>query len=453
MNEFFEVNLPDSAPGYLVGAQLRKDFEAAVASIKRRSAKLNAALNSSVMEPNKFHAIARTVFDMNPVRFDSMSVDELTGICEVLDDGEPVIPREEWPAATVLFDTAFTLTSEWESLRHIGIGGSESSIVMGCSPYSTQRRLFHEKVGASLANQKSGSPVFDRGHMTESRVVEFFCQKTGATRIPESRMFASKAFPNSTANIDAIVRMPDGSLYIFEAKTSKEENRKAWVNEKVPRNYITQTHQYPAVLNDDRIRGTFISCMFVVDYDVDDFFIACTFDGQRNITELIERDLDYERDLLEAEDDFWNEYIVPGVEPEAGDPELELAFLDTMNGPADPQQAYLDLPDTLLPDIEEWLRLNEERLTLNKKAKALGEQQDALKCSMVSLLGTEVEGRFPISEDEYYEVRYSPSRDSCSVDADALAIAFPEAFHACMKHTPGSRRFSVKKVKTKKARK
>lgn len=472
MKDFFEVNLPHTAPAYLAGNELKDKFEAAVASIIDRTEKLNTALQLSCMEPNKFHKLAANLFTENPEHFDNLSAGNLAALCQLRDDGKPVTHREEWPNAMVLFDTAFTTVKEWESLRHIGIGGSDGAVVMCCNKHRSKRQLFHDKVGTPMAIPEKPKAVFERGHIVEPRIVDIFCDLTGAERIPETRMFASKEHPMCTANIDAIIRMPNGNMYIFECKSTKEENRLAWMNDKVPRDYLVQTHQYPAVLNDERILGTYISCMFVVDYDIEDTFVSCTFDGSRNITHFVERNIAQEESILEEEELFWEEHILSGIEPEVELPENDLALVNSIVGAANPVDEFVPLSNRALPDIEQWLELNEKRKVLDKQSEALKDEQTALKVKFATLLGTEVEGRVEINDTEYYEVRYAPTKDSQKMNTttmksifplaykrymdleelrnETIKNEFPDAYDTCMKEVPGSRRFSIKKKVAKK---
>lgn len=444
-NQFFEVNLPATAPAHIRNDAVRARFEDAVSSITRRSDKLNAALQLCAMEPNKFHEIAANLFTRNPGRFESMSEYEIADYCALEDDGVPVkIKRYDWPNATVLFDTAFTTTEEWESLRLLGIGGSECSVVLNASPYTTQRMLYHDKVGTPMAEEERGrEAVFDRGHFTEPKVVETFCKLSGAERIPESRMFANKANPHCTANIDALILL-DGQVYVFEAKTTIEENRGAWTSDKVPRNYLYQSHQYPAVLDDDRIMGTYISCLFTVDYSAADYFITATFDGPRIISRFIERDPDTENLLKTMEENFWSEYVMEGVEPPYGNGEAELAFSSRMMGvPTNKKAVGLSLG--LTDSVKSYLEISDKIKELKDQIKALEDGQKLLRAQFIEALGENIEGHVMINEDSYYEIKNAPTKGRVSVDTEALAL-FPEAYKACVTVAEaGSPRFSIKK--------
>lgn len=472
MNNFFEVNLPQQAPTYLVGQKLKTDFETAVRNITRRTQILNEALAISGIEPNKFHELAKYLFDRDPEFFDTYTPMDVAMLTAGMNDGKPVaVTRLDWPHATVLFDTAFTSTREWEALRHIGIGGSESSVVMGFSPYQTRRKLFHDKIGTVMAQPGSGTPVFERGHIIEPKVVEAFCRENGAVRVPETRMFASKRYPNSTANIDAIIRMPSGKLYVFEAKTAVEGSKINWINDKVPRHYLSQTHQYPAVLDDDRIEGTYISCFFVIDYTCADYFISASYDELSAITHFVERDAAYEEMLMEEEAEFWQEYILTGIEPEIdGEPDRELELVRSLHGEPRPEDPAAVLSSRLTPDIEEWLKLDDERKSFDKKSKAVKSQQDLLRAKILDQLGTSPEGRVDIDgTQEFYVISQSHAKSHLKLNDDLLDAlypeaaaafraeeercktfealkAFPDAYDACVADAPGALKFDIKRM-------
>ena len=71
--------------------------------------------------------------------------------------------------------------------------------------------LIPEELEIENKEDKKGKEfIFSYGHKVESLVIETFCNITGAKVIPETRMFRKKSMPYITANIDAIVEMPDG---------------------------------------------------------------------------------------------------------------------------------------------------------------------------------------------------------------------------------------------------
>ena len=128
-------------------------------------------------------------------------------------------------------------------------------------------------------------------------------------------MFRSKKYPHCSANIDAIVRFPGNRLYVFEAKTTIGENYDAWAGDKIPATYIQQTRQYPAVLDDDRILGTYIGCLFTVDYSLNGYYLGSSANVGQFVSRFVDRDKTLEDNQLAEEETFFNTYVAENVEP------------------------------------------------------------------------------------------------------------------------------------------
>ena len=146
-------------------------------------------------------------------------------------------------------------------------------------------------------------------------VIRTFANLVGAHVVPETRMFRSKNHPVATANIDGILRMPNGKLAIFEAKTAVVEKKGEWMGKKIPPNYVTQCHQYMAVLDDPRIECAYIGMIPVADITLDGIYIGSAYNDDF-YHHRIERDEIYEKEILESESEFWEQYIENGIKPE-----------------------------------------------------------------------------------------------------------------------------------------
>ena len=372
-----------------------------------------------------------------------------------------------WPNAIVVVDTAFVTTPEWESIRHIGIGGSDAAVVLGVSPYQTPRGLYHDKVGTprTIKEETESNWVFDRGHIMEDRVIEAFCNITGAKVVPETRMFASRGNPNCTANIDAIIRFDDGRLYVFEAKTTIRENWKAWADDKIPPQYVPQMRQYPAVLDDDRILGTYIGCLFTNDSVVGGVYLGSEWQGKEFVARFVERDKLLEKQQLEGEERWFGDYIavneVPPVESEK-DQELEIirAFAPNDGSP----QKLEWLPGEVSTDIEEYLRLKKEQADAKKRADAFEKDAKVISFKLIEKLGGSAEAVVDLDDERFYEVKNAP-RSRTSVDTESLEVLIDSAapllpaemldkFRGCIVKNPDSYRvFSIKEKVRKKAKK
>ena len=327
---YFECNINSKIPKFY-HPELYPKLVSTVALIHERTGKLNAALDICSLtgcstRGATFAGIAKTIFDFSNEKFDDMSANELAAVADMLYDGKDAEERIEWPNAVVLFDTRFVTTQDWEALRHIGIGGSDSSVLMGCNPYQSEEGLWYEKLGyPEYISEEGKQAIFDRGHFLEDTVIDTFCKLVGAKRIPESRMFRHKKYPNTTANIDGILSMPSGNLAIFEAKTAARGKEGEWMGNKIPPNYVCQCHQYMSVLDDPRIEGTYIGMIPVADLALDGTYIASAYTDEF-YHHYIERDLNFEEEILENEKWFWDSFIVNGVKPNASkDPKIDKA--------------------------------------------------------------------------------------------------------------------------------
>ena len=174
---YFECNIDPKIPKYY-HPEIYSRLVSTVALIHERTDKLNAALDACslkgcVTRGATFAGIAKTVFDYSTEKFDAMTAKELASVVEMLYDGNDAEDRIEWPNAVVLFDTRFVTTRDWEALRHIGIGGSDSSVLMGCSPYQSEEGLWYEKLGyPEYVSEEEKQAVFDRGHFLEDTVID-----------------------------------------------------------------------------------------------------------------------------------------------------------------------------------------------------------------------------------------------------------------------------------------
>lgn len=450
---YFECNLPREAPAYIHPSHTTS-LTNLLNTVHERMEKLEAACEACGYDgitPATFAEYAKVLFNSNLARFEVMTSDDLAVYaCMVHTPGYKADERMEWPNATVLADTAFLTREEWEAVRRLGIGGSDAAVVQGISPYNTPFGLYHNKCWTAKAvtayNTKQG--IFDRGHYMEDKVIEAFCSLTGAERIPETRMFQSKKYPAATANPDAIVRMPDGGIYVFEAKTTLTQNSDAWAEGRTPPHYEPQTRQYPAVLNDKRVKGTFIGCLFTVDMSIHGIYAGSNYDDGSFVYRLVERNKTKENATLRADQDFYDLHLAEKTEPPfTGDPSVNKQVLADLIGPANPALPPIALDASFMEPIRDFLDIQESRLTIEHEADALKTTQDGLACQLIAALGEAVEGRLAVPGSplgEYYEVKYAP-RKSTKVDYELLKARFPDAYEACVTVDPcGSRTFTLK---------
>lgn len=458
-NPYFEVNLPREIPLYYK-PELRQKMKECVERVYARSDKLNAAceklFTTKGLRRATFHALAKKVFDMvSAERFDTMTPSELASAAYLLYDGTEYLDRIEWPNATVLYDTAFVSTKDWEALRHFGIGGSDSSVVMGISHYQTKRGIVYEKLGyPELVSDPGKQAIFDRGHYVEQAVIDTFCAKTGAVQIHESRMFASKRHPYSTANLDGVLRMPSGKLAIFEAKSAIDVWAKIvqWKGTNIPANYVTQIHQYMAVMDDDRIDGVYIGMLPVTDHTICDVYIGSEYDPTKYFHHFEERDRDFEEEILMAEEQLWTDYVMTGILPEeskdAGlDAEVRKRFEPTpLSDPNIPEQKIhlAEVEET----FEEMAKAEAQMAELKKQAERWENYRNLLRNAIIGKMNG---AQKAVVTDETGEPKFEVKNTLITkkgVDMELLETFHPDVFEEVKKSTTFTK-FSYKEVKPK----
>lgn len=430
MKEFFEINLPETL-SYLHG-DIAKRYEDVVSVLKKRTELLNEAQKICTFSAELFALNAKVIFDMRE-DFDTLSPSELAEAVVMLGERE-YSPRREWTEAEVVIDTAFCTTSEWETIRLCGLGGSDSAVTMGLSPYRTGLDLFYEKTGTpaiSKSVDKGKQFLFSYGHKLESLVIETFCDKSGAKIIPETRMFRSKKYPFITANIDGIVEFADGRMAILEAKTTNTFNRVEWSNERIPVQYMSQCRQYTFVLNDERIIGTYIACIY--GNTLNDF--VCHF---------IERDKDEEAKVVEAERTFWQYHVLTGNPPaESGDPVKDTETYERYNPVAKVNTNVSLSPENFGNVFVEYEEIKAKKAAKKREMDALDSREKQLRLELEKGVGEAMGGECTF-EDKVYTATWS-YRKKTTIDTDKLATAYPDAFNDCVTVNPTATKiFSLK---------
>lgn len=457
---YFSCNLPNDVP-YWIHAEKAPELQAVLNRVHRRMEMLERALQISGMAPAKFCACAAKVFRLRGESFDKMTARNIASCAKLLDDGSPAPERKEWPNATVLVDTAFVSVKDWEGLRMLGIGGSDAAVVLNRSPYQTQRGLYHEKIGTPACTSDSASDwVLARGHAMEDRVIDAFCNATGAHRLHETRMFASKKYPHCTANIDDIVEFDDGRIFVFESKTTVAENTMAWAADKIPAHYVPQMRQYPAVLDDDRICGTYIGCLFTDDIVFGGTYVGSAYDLNRLAVRFLERDPAAEDAQLKIEQEWFEENVEQNLEPPlTGDPDKEISVL--MKYERNPQAQtmapetwdILDVGDL----VSQWEHYAKEESEMNNQIKVISDAKREVAAKMIEKLNGNTAANVSMSDGSgIFEIKNTP-RKKTSVDTEKLMelvdIAsgmLPESLTAsmrdCIKTTPDAFRvFSIRR--------
>lgn len=240
--------------------------------------------------------------------------------------------------ASVLVSTEGLPEKDWLEYRRRGLGGSDAAAILGISPFATARDLYYDKLKIVPFDDSESNWVAKKmGHLLEDLVAEIFHVKTGYQIYQIKKMFYHPVHTFMLADIDYFVELPKGRTAILEIKTTNYNAKDHWWSEDgqeiVPLNYEAQGRHYMAVMN------------------IDEVFYCCLYGNNEDevIIRHIDRDHDYEEELIALEQDFWENHILIGTPPPyTEDGDLILDSVRRHFGPADPSAPELILEGNMV---------------------------------------------------------------------------------------------------------
>ena len=189
--------------------------------------------------------------------------------------------------------TAEMTEKEWLTQRKTGIGGSDAGTVCGVDPYSSRMKVFLDKTSGSVEGQDS--EAIRIGHDLEQYVASRFMEATGLKVRRSNFLYRSVEHPFMIADIDRLVIGEDAGL---ECKTASAYSADKWKDGDIPLHYVMQCYHYMAVTG----KRT--------------WYIACVILGREFVFRRLAWDEGIISGLVGAEQDFWEDYIIPKVMPE-----------------------------------------------------------------------------------------------------------------------------------------
>ena len=199
---------------------------------------------------------------------------------------------------------------EWLNNRKKGLGGSDSSIILGISPFKTNIDLWLEKTGQKEPEDISDDEKVKYGHDAEDSIRNLFMLDYPEYELfhDEFMILRSNKYPFLQASLDGeLTDTNTGEHGILEIKTTEIMNKQMldeWKNG-IPNHYYTQCLHYLIVTGYEFV-WLRAKLKFVWDsnyQEIRDYYFTRT--------EVIE-DMKY---LFEKEEKFWNENILKGVRP------------------------------------------------------------------------------------------------------------------------------------------
>ena len=294
----------------------------------------------------------------------------------------------------VLADTANLARPDWLELRRKGLGGSDAAAVLGISPFRTARDLYYDKLGVVTADDQANWVALEVGNLLEPLVARIFEAKTGLKPYQRKCMFQHPLYPWMLADLDYLVDLPDGTTAILEIKTTNYNAKdKWWYNgaEIVPVYYEAQGRHYMTVMNLNRV------------------YYCCLYGNNEDeaIIRHIDRDMDYEAELIALEGEFWHENVQAQVPPPyTEDGDLILESLRRSLGPADMDAPPVQLSSLQANRITRYLELQEEKKLRDSDTKSIEAEMQRLKALIVADMG---ESCSAVCQDGY-TVTWKPVR-------------------------------------------
>lgn len=329
---------------------------------------------------------------------------------------------------------------KWLDYRKTGLGGSDASTVLGCSPWRTRQQLADEKRGVNPVTGKDGNTIaLTIGHMFEDvvryRVLPYLMEKEGIRdfRIEEdSHMYrhGNSDYSFALADIDGLC-MVSGQLGIVEIKTTNWRNRdtiEEWKNGIVPPYYEAQCRHYMAVLD---LPFVYICC-------------AWGFNPEEEAVLLrIDRDLNLEQQLMDTEKNFWDRHVVAGelVDEESCSPTLAREYYArrmVRNRNEKPVELDPVLAGSLIAEREALLTRIKNAKTEEKNA---AEELDGVELSIMKALGNEEQGTFLKDGTHRVYVSAVSKLENRTFDTEKIRDNLPELYNIA-----AETKFSVSKL-------
>lgn len=370
---------------------------------------------------------------------------------------------------------------EWLKLRTTGIGGSDCSAIMGCSPFTTKYDLFMQKTGHTPVEKFSDQMILDAGNKLENLVAQAYLfimnrDAEGKEDAPKCRLISKKVMyqhplhPVMQADVDRFIELthPDGSkeLKILEIKTTSNYNTDKWFKdgeEIVPPEYELQGRHYMSVMNIEKTDFVCLFCTqelrFMVSIwngdDVtipDDVFVEYMdrFILPNIVIRHITRDDDKEEQIINSEETFWNEYVSKNVAPpidEVGDKAVEGVLKYREINDTENEEETLKKNEIIDNSVNQYFNLISVKQSLNSQIKNIDDMIRTHEANMINALSSD-KAKYELEDGRVIHFEMKPSRKTSfsvkSKDLPKLKEQYPEAYEKFVSKTEYSKKLNVK---------
>lgn len=291
---------------------------------------------------------------------------------------------------------------KWAELRTTGIGGSDAGAIMGMNEYSSPLVVYMNKKGESVFE---GNNSTKWGHILEDPVRRETEKELNVVIETVPGMFKSKLFPFMNANLDGLIyaetpvtignETVDG-LGGHEIKTSAKGD--GFGEDEIPDSYYCQVQHYMAVTG--------------LPWFILTVFILSRKEGRHYV---IKSNADFQERLINAERDFWENYVLTDTIPAPIGIDGETEILKSL-----PMAENIELP-------EETSYMLGRRAEVKNEIKLLEEEEKQLSNSILVEMykaGNITEGEEPektVATCGNYKISLSKQKRN-SVDSAALKM-------------------------------
>lgn len=329
---------------------------------------------------------------------------------------------------------ASTLTEDqWQARRADHLGGSDISAIFGENHFKTNLDLYYAKTGKvpAVPEEESSASRLNKlwGHISEEYVDAWLSEKYPYNDIiTDTNIYAMPGRPYITANIDRMMRKPDGSYCLVEIKTTSPFNKAAWENGNIPIPYIYQVRTYMAILG------------------VWECVVVCMFDRDTLIANTIKRDLDEEMRIIQGCEDFWMGNVLPHFPPvPLGEPEAALDTIHKYAGDADKKAPSKVLDKSFADICSKYSKVRAERDAARMTFEALDKQCKDMIVPIAAAMGTSILAETTGLDGTRWLLKYAPRMSRAGVDMKKLEALYPKAYNDCfIPQKESSRIFTLK---------
>lgn len=278
----------------------------------------------------------------------------------------------------VLIETKDLTKEQWLEYRNKGIGGSDSSAIVGVNKYKSKLVLYMEKVGLYTPVVDSESAYW--GNQLEDVVAQEFIKRYNEKLFEEwnlseiekdfkpakiqrrNAILMHDDYDFLLANLDRLLICPIRGKGILEVKTASQYVADEWKGEDVPDPYYVQVQHY----------------LGITGYKY--AYIAVLIGGNQFRMYYIERDDEFITTLIGLEVDFWNNHVIPQTPPEVDGSDSTREMYKIMNPMHFEGRPPLELPAIAMEWAEGAQQAKDEiKLWTEKKQEYENKLKDAMK--------------------------------------------------------------------------